>query len=34
VIAGQELRGLLQTGLIEQHGASRWTSYTLRIPHD
>src|SRR5262245_13602281 len=34
VIAGQELRGLLQTGLIEQHGASRWTSYTLRVPHE
>jgi len=28
--AGQELRGLVQANLIEQHGASRWTSYTLR----
>jgi ATP-dependent DNA helicase RecG len=34
IIAGQELRGLLQTGLIEQQGASRGTSYTLRIPHE
>ena len=30
VIAGQELRGLVQAGLIDQHGASRGTSYTLR----
>jgi predicted HTH transcriptional regulator len=34
VIAGQELRSLLQTGLIEQHGASRWTAYTLQVPHE
>jgi ATP-dependent DNA helicase RecG len=32
--AGQELRGLVQAGLVEQHGASRWTSYMLRLPDD
>lgn len=30
MLAGQELRGLLQEGLIEQHGVSRWTYYTLK----
>ena len=30
MVAGQELRGLVQTGLIEQHGASRSTYYTLK----
>jgi ATP-dependent DNA helicase RecG len=34
MVAGQDLRGLVQTGLIEPHGASRWTSYTLRVPHE
>ena len=28
--AGQELRTLVQEGLIEQHGVSRWTYYTLK----
>jgi ATP-dependent DNA helicase RecG len=28
--AGQELRGLVEAGLVEPHGASRWTSYTLK----
>ena len=28
--AGQELRGLVQTGLVEQRGAGRWTSYALK----
>ena len=32
--AGQELRGLVQAGLVEQHSASRWTSYMLRLPDD
>src|SRR5262249_6366999 len=32
VIAGQELRGLVQAGLIEPHGFGRWTNYTLRTP--
>jgi len=27
---GQELRGLVQTGLVEQRGAGRWTNYTLK----
>lgn len=27
--AGQELRGLVQAGLIEQKGVGRWTSYAL-----
>jgi len=30
MVAGQELRGLVQTNLIEQKGASRWTYYTLK----
>jgi ATP-dependent DNA helicase RecG len=30
-VAGQELRGLVQTGLVEQRGAGRWTSYSLKI---
>jgi ATP-dependent DNA helicase RecG len=34
VIAGQELRGLVQSGLIDQHGASRGTSYTLQLPRE
>jgi ATP-dependent DNA helicase RecG len=28
--AGQELRGLVQSGLVEQRGAGRWTNYTLK----
>ena len=32
MVAGQELRGLVQAGLVEQHGVSRSTSYTLRAP--
>jgi len=28
--AGQELRGLVQTGLVEQSGIGRWTYYTLK----
>lgn len=28
--AGQELRGLVQAGLVEQRGAGRWTSYALK----
>jgi ATP-dependent DNA helicase RecG len=34
MMAGQELRGLVQAGLVDQHGASRWTSYTLRISRE
>jgi ATP-dependent DNA helicase RecG len=34
MVAGQELRGLVQAGLVEQHGVSRSTSYTLRVPDD
>jgi ATP-dependent DNA helicase RecG len=30
MVAGQELRGLVQADLVEPHGASRWTSYTLQ----
>jgi predicted HTH transcriptional regulator len=29
--ASQELRDLVQTNLIEQHGLGRWTHYTLRV---
>ncbi|MCX5885236.1 MAG: putative DNA binding domain-containing protein [Proteobacteria bacterium] len=32
VTANRELRGLVQLGLIEQHGTRRWASYTLRVP--
>lgn len=30
MVAGQELRGLVQANLVEQKGASRWTYYTLK----
>jgi len=30
--AGQELRELVQTGLVEQHSAGRWTHYSLTAP--
>jgi predicted HTH transcriptional regulator len=30
--AGQELRELVQTGLVEQHSAGRWTHYSLEVP--
>jgi ATP-dependent DNA helicase RecG len=29
--AGQELRELAQTGLVDQHSAGRWTHYTLKV---
>jgi len=31
--AGQDLRGMVQAGLIDQTGFGRWTKYTLKI-HD
>jgi ATP-dependent DNA helicase RecG len=34
MVAGQELRGLVQADLIDQHGASRGTSYTLHLPRE
>jgi ATP-dependent DNA helicase RecG len=30
ITAGQELRGLVEAGLIEQQGVGRWTSYQLK----
>ena len=30
--AGAELRGLVQAGLVTQHGAGRWTYYKLAVP--
>ncbi len=30
LVAGQELRGLVEAGLVEQRGAGRWTDYALR----
>jgi predicted HTH transcriptional regulator len=30
--AGRELRGLVQSGLVQQESARRWTYYTLRVP--
>jgi ATP-dependent DNA helicase RecG len=32
VVAGQELRGLMQADLVDQQGVSRWTYYTLKAP--
>jgi ATP-dependent DNA helicase RecG len=29
--AGHELRGLVEVGLVEQHGFGRWTSYRLKV---
>ena len=34
MVAGQDLRGLVQTGLVAQRGASRWTSYTLQVSQE
>ncbi|MBW2604774.1 MAG: putative DNA binding domain-containing protein [Deltaproteobacteria bacterium] len=31
MIAGQDLRGLVQTGLVEQTGFGRWTKYVLKV---
>lgn len=31
MVAGEELRGLVQTELVEQNGASRWTYYKLNV---
>ena len=31
MIAGQELRGLVETGLIGQQGIGRWTSYQVKV---
>jgi ATP-dependent DNA helicase RecG len=30
-VAGQELRGLADAGLVEQEGVGRWTTYRLRV---
>jgi len=32
VTANRELRGLVQSGLIEQHSTRRWAYYTLNVP--
>ncbi len=32
VTANRELRGLVQSGLVEQHSTRRWAFYTLRVP--
>lgn len=32
LVAGQELRELVQQGLVAQHGSRRWTYYTLSVP--
>ena len=34
IVAGQELRSLTQTGLIDQQGVGRGTSYTLNVLHE
>jgi predicted HTH transcriptional regulator len=34
VLAGQDLRGMVQAELIEQTGFGRWTKYALRIQDD
>ena len=33
-VAGQELRGLVDVGLVEQDGIGRWTSYSLRAARE
>jgi ATP-dependent DNA helicase RecG len=30
-VAGQELRGLVDAGLVEQGGVGRWTTYSLKV---
>jgi predicted HTH transcriptional regulator len=30
IVAGQELRGLVESELVEQQGVGRWTSYQLK----
>jgi ATP-dependent DNA helicase RecG len=32
VIATRELRGLVQSGLVDQHSTRRWAYYTLNVP--
>jgi len=32
VTANRELRGLVQSGLVEQHRTRRWAHYTLTVP--
>src|SRR5947209_147553 len=34
VTARQELRGLVQSGLVAQQSARRWAYYTLKAPRD
>jgi ATP-dependent DNA helicase RecG len=34
IVAGQELRGLVETGLVEQDGVGRWTTYSLKVPKE
>ena len=34
MIAGQDLRGMVQTGLVEQTGFGRWTKYILKIQEE
>lgn len=32
--AGQELRGLVDTGLVDQDGVGRWTTYSLKVARE
>ena len=32
--AGQDLRGMVQTGLVEQTGFGRWTKYILKVQEE
>jgi ATP-dependent DNA helicase RecG len=32
--AGQQLKGLVEEGLVTQHGAGRWTTYGLNVPEE
>jgi ATP-dependent DNA helicase RecG len=34
LVAGQELRGLVGTDLVEQDGVGRWTTYRLKAPRE
>ncbi len=33
-VAGQELRGLVDAGLVEQDGVGRWTTYSLKVARE
>ena len=34
ITVGQDLRGLVQAGLVEQLGIGRWTKYLMKVPEE